>query len=577
MSFLPRYGGYLFLLLFTLSVWADGAGAVPTICAAAQAALLTLAQRRPGSRGPVLAVQPVVTYLPIVLLGRAEANLDCLLAATVLWCLPNRLRWFVFVAVAASSGFVHVGWHAVWTDHLYVDLNTVAIGLVVYSLLRLPRLVDRLERTQGDLAEATLARERLEVARRLRAALGDQLTGVGDLLRQARTELATEPPHARAVVEEATTATRRVIETVRETAAVHRDLEIRPADESPVSRLTPRLTLLALITSLVAWTVIKTLETERDSVATAVGGAVLSSLLMAQVLRPAWVQRLLPVQAAVTLLPLPWLGSAWSVWLILLAVAVLLSGRGIAAVLGMVGLVGLRAVYSAPDARWGWMILATEAILVVSGLCRFWQLSTQLNTSRIALAGTILQVERLRVARDIHDLLGMTLSVLALKGDLIAALVTRDPGRAEAEIDEALRIIAGAHTEARALVDDRAARSLRSELEAARRALADACRTVEVDYDEDLPELAGAVLAPVVREAVTNVLRHSTPTRVEIACRNRKGFLHLNMRNDGAADSTRTGGQGLHNMRTRVVDAGGLFETALTGGEFSLTARVPCP
>ncbi|MEC3956413.1 histidine kinase [Nocardia sp. CDC153] len=576
MSFLPRYGGYLFLLLFVLSVWADGAGVVPTICAAAQAVLLTLAQRRPGSRGAVMAVQPLLTYLPIVL-GRAEANVDCLLAATVLWCLPNRLRWVVFLAVAASSGFVHVGWHGVWTDHLYADLNTAAIGLVAYSLLRLPSLVDRLERTQGDLADATLARERLEVARRLRAALGDQLTGVGDLLRRARTELTADPLRARTSVEQATAATRRVIETVRETAAVHRELEIRPADESPVSRLTPRLTLFALITSLFAWTVIKTLESEHDSVATAVGGAVLSSLLVAQVLRPAWAKRLLPVQAAVTLLPLPWLGSAWGVWLMLLAVAVLLSGRGITAVLATVGLVALRAVYSAPDARWGWMILATEAILVVSGLCRFWQLSTQLNASRIALAGTILQVERLRVARDIHDLLGMTLSVLALKGDLIAALVTRDAGRAETEIDEALRIIAGAHTEARALVDDTAARSLRRELEAARQALTDACRTVRVDYDDDLPDRAGAVLAPVVREAVTNVLRHSTPTHVEIACRNRKGFVHLNMRNDGVSTSPRTGGQGLRNMRTRVVDAGGLFETALTGGEFSLTAQVPCP
>ncbi|QIS09683.1 sensor histidine kinase [Nocardia arthritidis] len=571
MSFLPRCTGYLFLILITVSVSMNGAGAVPAICCAAQAVLLVLAQRRSGGRAWILPIQLLVTYLPFAL-STGAVNLDGLLAATVLWCLPLRWARFGFLLVVAVSGGIHGGRH----DYLYAAVTTAAIGLVVYVLLRLPILIDELRSSRHELAELTLARERLEATQRLRAALGDRLTSVIDLLQRARA--AADPLRARDAVGAAASATREIIGTVRQTAIRQGALTRLPPD-SATSRLAPQLTLVALVVGLAGWTVIEAVEIGRPYWPTVLGGATMSILLLGQLFWPRWARRLLLVQAAATLAPLPWVGS-WSVWLMLLAVSALLSLSGMRAAIAVAGLFALRAAYSVPTSglsgHGNWIIPAAEATLVLYGLARFRQLSVRLNEARAALVRMTLQVERLRIARDIHDLLGLTLSVLALKSDLVAELVVRDQDRAIAELDQALRIAANARTEAIALVDDNTARSLRHELRLAAQALAAACGDVDVAYDEDLPERAGAVLAPVVREAVTNVLRHSAATRVAIECRRHDGQLRLRIHNNGATGEPDSDGQGLRNMRARVTGAGGSFAASGTGDEFLLTALIPC-
>lgn len=561
---LPRSTGYVFLVLFTLSVFIGGADAAMVLCCTVQAGLLVLAQRRAETRVWVLPVQALVTYLPIAFVtGGSGAHQGALLAATVLWCLPARLRWIAFAVVVVGAGFAHTSWRHEWPAFLYGVLTTTAVGIVMYSLMLLPALVDRLTSTQDELARVTLARERLRVARRLRAAVGDQLTAVMELLKSARHELVPQPERARETVVEAARATRDMTETVRQTAALHRTIDVLPRDNEPVARLAPRLTLFALASSLLVWTVNQVLESANYRVAIGVGGAVISILLLAQLLRPRIAAPLLAVQAAVALIPLPWLGASWCVWLILLAAAVLLTQRGSWVLPAVVGLIALRAVYIEPTERLamraGWVILAMEAMLVLFGLARFWQLSDELIRSRAELVRMTLQVERLRVARDIHDLLGLTLSVLALKTDLIVELIARDAGRAAAEIDESLRIAGEARIEARAMVDEHPSLSLRHELHSAGKALAVDGTIVKLECDDDFPERAGAVLAPVVREAITNALRHSAATKVGIECRQRNEFLHLIIRNDGIGVTTGSGGQGLSNMRARVIGAGGSF------------------
>lgn len=569
----------MFLLLFTLSVLVGGADPVIVAGCVIQAGLLVLAQRRAESRRWVLPVQVLLTYLPIVLVGGSGANQSGLLAATVLWCLPARLRWPVFLLVAAGAGFAHQGWRADPAVFAYGVVTTAAVGMVVYSLLRLPELVDRLTSTQDELARVTLARERLQVARRLRAALGDQLTMVMKWLQVARRDLVAEPEQAREAVREAAATARRMTRSVRETAAAHDNSDARPRDTEPVARLAPRLTLFALAISLFAWTANQTLESTQYRLAIALGGAAISSLLLAQLRWPRYATPMLLVQAAIALIPLPWLGASWCVWLILLAAAILLTQRGPWALAAVAGLIALRGAYTeANDAlamRVGWVILAMEATLVLFGLSRFWQLSVELNRSRAELMRMTLQVERLRLARDMHDLLGLTLSVLTLKCDLITELIARDAERAAAEIEESLRIAAEARGDARAMVDDQAAMSLPRELRSAGAALADEDTVVHIEYDDDLPTGAGTVLAPVVREAITNILRHSTATRIEIQCRTRNSHVHLAIRNNGAAEDDGSAGQGLRNMRTRVLNAGGSFTTSVRSGEFLLTAAVP--
>ncbi|MFB8008392.1 sensor histidine kinase [Nocardia sp. NPDC056000] len=579
MALLPRSTGYLFLAVFTLSVLVGGADAAMVLCCAVQAGLLVLAQRRPGSRAWVLPIQFALTCLPLFVTGSIGVNQGFLLTATVLWCLPKRLRWRAFGLVAVSAGIAHQDWRESWTTYLYGVLTTAAVGIVLYSLLRLPELVDRLATTRGELERITLARERLQVARRLRAALGDQLDIVIDWLGEARRDLEADPAAARQAATRVARVTRGMTQTVRDTAEEHHRFYTPPLDIDPAAGFVPRLTLAALVLSLTAWTVDQTLEATHYRLAIAVGGAAMSSLLLAQLRWPRHAIALLCLHAAITLLPLPWLGASWCVWLILLATAVLLSVPGIRALVIAAGLIALRAAYTEPAAeftsRVGWVFLAMEATLVLFGLSRFLQLSDQLNRSRAELMRITVHVERLRVARDMHDLLALTLSVLALKSDLITELVTRNPARAAIEIEESLRIAADARTEARAMVEDLPEMSLARELRSARRALADNDVTVHIDSDAGLPERTGALLVPVVREAVTNILRHSAATRAEIACHRRDERLHLSIRNDGVAAEVSADGQGLRNMRARVVDAGGCFTSWVRDGEFVLTAEVP--
>ncbi|MFC9996606.1 histidine kinase [Nocardia sp. NPDC127526] len=580
MSLLSRSIGYLFLVPCVLPVVFGGNGIATACCALAQAALLVMAHRWPGPTRPVLVAQVAATYLPIAVLGSAAVDLDGLLAATIALAPGRRSRWFAFGVVTLAAGPLDHGLHASGTAYLHAAVGTAAVGLVLSSLLRLPDLVDQLGSTQEDLTRVIRAEERFRVARDLRAGLGEQLLVVTDRLYLVRRDMADSPDRAIRTADDVADRTRTIVAMMRRIAAAQHDLDRPARDRAPVARLAPRLTLIALVASLLAISANQVMEVPQYQVLNAAGGLAFSALLLAQVVWVRFAVPLLWAQLTLALIPLLWLGPAWCSWLSLLAAAALLRER-LSWAVAAVGFFALRAVFTEPTGaltdRTGWVLLALQTTLVLFGLSRFHQLSVQLNRSRTELAARTAQLERLRLARDIHDLLGLTLAVLALKCDLIGELISRDPRRAASEIDQALRIAADAQFEALALTDDRAALSLRREFDSARAILATAIANVSVDYDDDLPERADTVLAPVVREAVTNVLRHSTATRVEIYCRSRNQNVQLNIHNDGVCATAADGsGQGLRNMRARVLGAGGSFTTSTSDGEFRLEAAVPC-
>jgi two-component system, NarL family, sensor histidine kinase DesK len=178
--------------------------------------------------------------------------------------------------------------------------------------------------------------------------------------------------------------------------------------------------------------------------------------------------------------------------------------------------------------------------------------------------------ERLRVARDVHDLLGLGLSAIALKADLIGRLIGRDDARAAAEIAEMGRICAHARADIRLVAEAGGDMPLDAELAAAREILASAGVNVRADIGTGpLPPVADAVLAPVLREAVTNILRHSAATACTIEATTADGALRLHVSNDGVPDQAAAGdyaawraadggtGSGLANLTTRVRAAGG--------------------
>lgn len=169
--------------------------------------------------------------------------------------------------------------------------------------------------------------------------------------------------------------------------------------------------------------------------------------------------------------------------------------------------------------------------------------------------------ERERIGRDLHDVLGHTLSLVVLKTQLAARLFERDPQGARAQIGEVERVAREALTQVREAVAGIRANGLQAELAAARLALLSA----EISLDHrlapvEIPEKVETALTLALRESVTNVLRHAGATRVEVELIGEaRGGLSLLIADDGRGGAGREG-HGLTGMRERLREVGGSVE-----------------
>jgi two-component system sensor histidine kinase DesK len=167
--------------------------------------------------------------------------------------------------------------------------------------------------------------------------------------------------------------------------------------------------------------------------------------------------------------------------------------------------------------------------------------------------------ERERVARDVHDVLGHSLTVVTVKAELAERLVDLDPDRARAELAEIQQLSRQALSEIRATVGGLRAARLDDELEAARSALSGAGIRADLPAGpEDVDPRHRTVLAWVLREAVTNVVRHSEAS----SCRVELASNALRVIDDGRGLGDRPAGNGLRGLRERVVGAGGTLRVA---------------
>lgn len=192
---------------------------------------------------------------------------------------------------------------------------------------------------------------------------------------------------------------------------------------------------------------------------------------------------------------------------------------------------------------------------------------TQEEVARLAKTA-----ERERIARDLHDLLGHTLSLVTLKAELAGKLVRRDPERAEAEIKEVERISRDALREVRTAITGYRSEGLQAEMARARLALEAA--GVRLEYFARPVELGPAeetVLCLALREAVTNVMRHSRAQTCRISVEEEGGEIRLEVRDDGRG-GTAPEGVGLSVMRERVEGLGGRMERSTDGGTVILVA-----
>jgi two-component system sensor histidine kinase DesK len=182
--------------------------------------------------------------------------------------------------------------------------------------------------------------------------------------------------------------------------------------------------------------------------------------------------------------------------------------------------------------------------------------------------------ERERIARDLHDLLGHTLSLITLKSELASKLAERDPARAGKEIAEVERISRDALTQVRAAVRGYRSGGLQAELETTRQALASAGVTLEAELDPiPLPPSHEVVLSLAIREAVTNIVRHAHAKRCRISLRAAGDVLTMTVADDGRGAKAPFG-SGLTGMQERLQSLGGKLTRENAGGTV-LTMTLP--
>ncbi|MEV0219524.1 histidine kinase [Streptomyces sp. NPDC050704] len=298
----------------------------------------------------------------------------------------------------------------------------------------------------------------------------------------------------------------------------------------------------------------------------------------------------LGAQAVLTYVPMVFFGVTWGgmggflAGSCLLIIAAPICWVAFGAVVAVTGLVAVLEGTDWVDSSY--LVVSTVLTgLIVYGLTRLSNLVAEVHRAREELAEMAVAQERLRFARDLHDLLGFGLSAITLKSELTLRLVATRPERAREELVAILQISRQALADVRSVARGYREMSLDTEAASAEDVLTAAEIEARIDVDcGPLSTRAGTVLATVIREGVTNVLRHSKAQRCVIEARATTGpdgaLVRLVLANDGAEETHRTGsqdgGSGLGNLRTRVEEIGGhLTAAADDAGWFRLVAEVP--
>jgi two-component system sensor histidine kinase DesK len=233
--------------------------------------------------------------------------------------------------------------------------------------------------------------------------------------------------------------------------------------------------------------------------------------------------------------------------------------------------------------NWGWFIYVFSSILVTSiavfALCSLPEVDVYLRSTRGELARLAVLGERLRLARDIHDLLSFHLSGLAIKAELVKRTLTEQPDQARSHLRELIEDAQRALGEVRSIGIDPVEPNLKDELSATRTLLAAAGIQTQACLPNDpFPAHIDTLLAIVLREGVTNVIRHSTAQSCQIKGAIRDEVTRLSISNDGARKiaPAKRHGTGLANLETRVSGAGGrVIVERHDDGLFTLTVEVP--
>ncbi len=276
-------------------------------------------------------------------------------------------------------------------------------------------------------------------------------------------------------------------------------------------------------------------------------------------------------------------------WLTALAVASAAVGRispdGRATVIGLLCCTGLAVAISAATGLGYSNTVVAGAVVALGNLLahsaeRRNVLMYRLKETRAELARAAVAEERLRISRDLHDLLGHSLSLITLKAELAGRVIGTDPERAAREITELETVARRSLTEVRQAVTSYRQPSLAAELVSSPRMLASAgidCQ-LRVPAAYSLPPAVDAMLAWTVREGATNIVRHSAARHAEVVIELTGTAASARLSDDGTGPRGKTlpAGSGLVGLAERAARLGGALSAgAGEHGGFWLRVSVP--
>ncbi len=253
------------------------------------------------------------------------------------------------------------------------------------------------------------------------------------------------------------------------------------------------------------------------------------------------------------------------------------AASGLVAYVAAVGLLGLLTTTPAGTGDLiDHVILPTGFTAVLTGLMfpnkRFYDVVADIEAERDREAELAVVRERMRFAGDLHDIQGHTLHVVKLKVALARRLLHSDTARVEQELREVYALVGDTIEQTRELAYGRRKLNITAELENAKNLLEAAGIRVRVDFRAEAAR-ADDLLAQVLRETTTNILRHSRATLVRIALAEDT----LTVVNDGVDESGLPGLRGLADLARRVSDDGGELTVEREDGWFRTAATVPPP
>ncbi len=282
------------------------------------------------------------------------------------------------------------------------------------------------------------------------------------------------------------------------------------------------------------------------------------------------------VATGVVLLPL---SDAWAMFGISLATLLLTSTRtqvlGVGLALTVLVEVALRD--ASAEARIGIPMVCWLAAGVVYVLTRLALALEELRAAREHLARLQVDEERHRISRDLHDILGRTLVAASLRTQTALRLLDADTCAARGQLEQAAQTLSDGQAQLRALVSGTVIVGLDSEIATA----VDLFRRIGIDCEVDAAPVASeehrGVAAAVLREAVTNMLKHSRPSNAWVSVREEASATLVSVVNDGAPEVPRgDGGTGLRELAQRVEAAGGTLQAGeADGARFRVIARLP--